>query len=264
MTDNAEPSLQQHQGPAPATFRPPAARWSVRTASLTAGAALLLMSVVAVFGSVVAVDGLVTPGDGARTAADILADQGLFRAGIASLVLVVVLDVVVAWALYRVLSPVDAGLSMLAAAMRLAYAAVFMVAVGELLGVVRLLDDDSRDALGADQVHAQALAGIDGFHDLWSLGLSLFGIHLLLIGYLAYRSGYVPKVLGVLLAIAGAGYAADSLGAVLAPDTWTDVSSFTFLGELLLALWLVVRARYVAAGATALEGSYRGSDQAPT
>ena len=63
------------------------------------------MSVVAIFGKVVAVDGLVTEGDATRTVTDIMASQGLFRPGIASLVVVIALDVVVAWALYRVFSP---------------------------------------------------------------------------------------------------------------------------------------------------------------
>jgi Domain of unknown function (DUF4386) len=80
----------------------------------------------------------------------------------------------------------------------------------------------------------------------------IVGLHLLLIGYLAYRSSYVPRLLGALLAIAGLGYAADSLGAVLCQGTWIDISSFTFLGEFLLALWLVIRARRIAASASAL------------
>ena len=212
------------------------------------------MSAVAIFGKVVAVDGLVTEGDAARTAADIMASEGLFRLGIASLVVVVALDVVVAWALYRVFSPVSKSLSMLAAALRLVYSGVFMVAIGQLLGVVRLLSNDGYLAVfGADQVNAQAMLGITAFNDIWYVGQFLFGLHLLLIGYLAYRSGYVPRLLGVLLVIAGLGYAADSLGAVLSQGSWTDISSFTFIGEFLLALWLVIRARRIAVTASALE-----------
>ena len=221
--------------------------WSIRTASITAGVALLLMSAVAIFGNFIAVDGLVTQGDPARTAADIRASQGLFRLGIVSLIFVIALDVVVAWALYRVFSPVDKSLSMLAAALRLVYAGVFMVAIGQLVGVVRLLSDDaSRAVLDGDVLNAQAMLGITAFYDIWYVGQFLFGLHLLLLGYLAYRSGYVPRVLGVLLAIAGLGYAADSLGTVLSQGSWTAVSSFTFIGEFLLALWLVIRARRIA------------------
>jgi hypothetical protein len=212
------------------------------------------MAVIAVFGNVVVVDGLFTEGDAARTATDITASAGMFRLGIVSLVAVVALDVVVAWALFRVFTPVSASLSMLAAALRLVYSGVFMVAIGELVGVVRLLtDEDSSAVLGADQVQLQAMQGITAFNDIWYVGQLLFGLHLLLLGYLAIRSGYVPRVLGVLLVISGLGYATDSVGAVLSEGSWTDVSAFTFLGEFLLALWLVGRSRHVAAGAATME-----------
>ena len=232
----------------------PAGRWSIRTASITAGVALLLMSMVAIFGNVIVVDGLVTQGNATQTAGDIVASLGLFRLGIASLVLVVALDVVVAWALYRVFSPVSKSLSMLAASLRLVYSGVFMVAIGQLLGVVRLLSNDASLAVyGTDQLNAQAMLGITAFNDIWYVGQILFGLHLLLIGYLAIRSGYIPRVLGVLLTISGLGYATDSLGAVLSSGTWTDITSFTFVGEFLLALWLVIRSRSIAAAASTLE-----------
>ena len=246
--------LQQHASEAqPPASRGLAAHWSIRTASITAGVALLLMSAVAIFGNVVVVDGLVSEGDAAQTAADIMASEGLFRLGIASLVVVIALDVVVAWALYRVFSPVNKSLSLLAMALRLVYSGVFMVAVGHLLGAVRLLSNDGYLAVfGADQVNAQAMLEITAFNDIWYVAQFLFGLHLLLIGYLAYRSGYVSRLLGVLLVISGLGYAADSLGAVLSQGPWTDISSFTFLGEFLLALWLVIRSRRIAASTSAL------------
>jgi hypothetical protein len=257
MTNRTKyPPVQQHDSEAQSPgSRRLAAHWSIRNASITAGIALLLMSVVAIFGKVVAVDGLVTEGDATRTVSDITASPGLFRLGIASLVLVIALDVVVAWALYRVFSPVSRSLSMLAAALRLVYSGVFMVAIGQLLGVIRLLDNDGNLAVfGADQVDAQAMLGITAFNDIWYLGQFLFGLHLLLIGYLAYRSDYIPRLLGVLLVIAGLGYATDSMGAVLSLGSWTNISSFTFIGEFLLALWLLIRARRIAANASALEG----------
>jgi len=218
----------------------------IRTASLTAGGGLLLMSVLAGFGKFVAVDGLVTRGDAAQTARDITESAGLFRLGIVSLVMVIALDVVVAWGLYRVFSPVNRSLSMVAAAFRLVYSGVFLVAIGQLLGPLRLLADDAYlGVFSADQLNAQALLDITAFSDLWMVSLGLFGIHLLVLGYLAYRSGYVPRFLGVLLVIAGLGYVIDSLGVMLYPGAWTDVSTYTFPGEFLLALWLVIRGRRV-------------------
>jgi hypothetical protein len=220
------------------------AHGSMRMASIIAGVGLLVMSALAGFGKVVVLDGLVTPGDGGQTARDITASGDLFRLSILSLFLVIALDVVVAWALYRLFSPVSRSISLLAAWMRIVFAAVFLAAVGHLTGALRLLTgEEYRSVFGADELQAQAFLQINTFTDVWGAGLFLFGLHLLLLGYLAYRSGYVPKLLGVLLAIAGLGYVVDSFAAVLYGESWTDVSNFTFLGEFLLALWLVIFGR---------------------
>ena len=70
----------------------------------------------------------------------------------------------------------------------------------------------------------------------------MFGLYLLVIAWLACRSGYLPRLLGGLIAIAGLGYIYDSIGVLLAHGSWTEVSTVTFIGEFLLALWLVTRA----------------------
>jgi Domain of unknown function (DUF4386) len=147
---------------------------SVRKASITAGVGLLLLSVLSGFGNFVAVVGLVTRGNAAQTAKHIAGSEGLFRFGIVSLLLVIALDVVVALALYRVFSPVSKNISMLAAVLRLVYAGVFMVAIGQLLGVLRLLSNDGYlSVFSADQLHAQALLGVNAFTDP---GSAEFGI----------------------------------------------------------------------------------------
>lgn len=217
---------------------------SIRLAAITAGAGLLLMSALAGFAYQFAVKGLVTQGNAAKTAANIMGHQDLFRFGILSLFVVVVLDVVVACALYRVFKPVSARVSLVAAWLRIVYAGIFAVAIIQLVAVLRLLDNARHpDASRMVQVHAQALARISDFTDIWDAGLVLFGLHLLIVGYLAYRSSFVPKLLAVLLAVAGFGYLFDSLAR--AAGSSLDVSTFTFVGKFLLALWLVTRGRTI-------------------
>jgi len=223
---------------------------SIRAASTTAGLGILLLAAGAGFANFVVLGGVVTDGDAARTAQDILASEGMFRIGIAALYLVVVLDVVVAWALLRVFSPVHEGLSRLAAWFRLAYAGVFAVAISQLAGVPDLLQDRGYSAaFGTEQVQAQAMLKVDAYHEIWSAALILFGAHLLLEGYLALRSGYVPRILGVLIGLAGAGYVFDSFGSLLSPGSSVTISAVTFVGEFLLALWLVFRGSRLTVGA---------------
>jgi hypothetical protein len=231
----------------------PARRDSMRNAGLTAGVGLLFLTVLSVFGYFVAVKGLVTPGDAAQTARDITGSPRLFRLGIASLYVVIVADIVVGWALYRVFSPVSRGISMLAAVMRVAFGVVFMVAISQLVAVPRLLGDQPSPAVFAPaELQARALSAIQAFSDIWHAGLLLFGLHLLLIGYLAFRSGYVPKLLGVLLVIDGASYVVDTFGIVLSSGLWTETATFTWIGEFLLAPWLIVRSRRLAADGSPL------------
>jgi hypothetical protein len=227
--------------------KPADASQSIRKASLTAGVGLLFMSVLSAFGYLVAVKGLVVPGDAARTANNISVHQGVFRFGILSLYLVVVLDVVVAWALYRVFKPVSKGISMLAAWLRIAYAGIFMVAISQLVGVFRLLGNTGRFGIvSSNQLHAQVLLHVNTFTNIWDAGLVLFGLNLLVLAYLAYKSGYVPHLLGILLAIAGVGYVFDTVARALVGGSSSDVSASTGIGEFVFALWLVIRGRRVA------------------
>jgi hypothetical protein len=250
MTIRIEPVVQDHLSDVP----PPARREldadrSMRRAGLTAGIGILLMIPLAVFGNFVAVRGLLTQGDAEKTARDILASEGTFRLGIVSLFLVIALDVVVAWALFRVFSPVSASISMLAAWFRIVFAGVFLVAVGELVGVLRLLGDQaSLTVFDERQLHSLALLRINAFTDVWNAGLVLFSFSLFTLGYLAFRSGFMPRILGVLLVIAGLGYLTDSLGGVLFQGYSATVGAFTFPGELLLGLWLLLRARHIPTG----------------
>jgi hypothetical protein len=221
-----------------------AARTTIRHAGITAGAALLAMSVLSAFGYLIAVKGLVSGADAARTASKVAGHENLLRAGVLSLCAVAALDVVVAWALYRLFKPASEALSRLATLLRVAYAGVFMVAISQLIG-----------ALGQP---TEALRHINAFTDIWDAGLLLFGLHLFLVAYLAYRSGYVPKVLGVLLAIAGFGYVFDTVVRVVVRGSSSDVSAITGIGEFVFALWLVIRGRRIASSDSASRGEAIG------
>jgi hypothetical protein len=211
---------------------------AIRTASTTAGISLLLVALLAALGDLVVVGRLVVESDAARTAANLASNETLFRLGIASLLVVAGLDVVVAGALFTVFEPASSRLSMLAAWFRLAYAAVFAVAIAQLAGVLRLLPE-------AKGLAAQLLSGVHAYEDVWTVGLILFAVHLILLGVLAWRASYVPTILGALLVVAGLGYAVDGFGSVLIAGYAANVAAFTFVGEVLLIVWLLARGRRI-------------------
>jgi hypothetical protein len=223
-----------------------AAGHAVRRSALVAGTALLGVAVLAAAGNFGAVQRLVTDGDATRTAIDIMAAQATFSLGIAALAVVVVLDIVVASALRTFFAPVHQRLASLAAWLRVSYAAIFAVAISQLFAALRLLQN-SPHLTGASLVHqrTEALRKIESFQDIWHISLVLFGLHLVLIGYLTYRSGYAPRVLGGLLAIAGVGYLVDSFGGIFSSSYSVNVSSVTFIGEALFLVWLLVKGRRI-------------------
>jgi hypothetical protein len=213
-----------------------------------AGVGLLLIAALGGFGYIGVVDGLVTDGDAARTASDISASRGLFALGVGALYAAALLDALVAWALMRFFEQVDTSLARLSAYLRVGYAAAFLVAISQLSGVPRVLESGG-DAFSTAQVQAQALGRIETFHDVWFASLLLFGAHLAVLGLLVLRCVPAPRLIGVLLLVAGAGYVFDTVYDLLVPDASLTVSSVTFLGEFLLAVWLVARGgRLVTAG----------------
>jgi hypothetical protein len=190
------------------------------------------MALLAAFGVFGATAALVTPGDAAKTVQDITGSETLFRWGIVSLIVVAVLDIVVARALLTLFEPVNPSMSALAAWFRIAYAAVYLVAILQLVLALGLLSQPE-----------QALRAIEAYNTIWLVGLILFGVHLLLIGYLAYRSGFMAKVFGILLVVAGLGYIADGFVAVLVAGPSISVGQFTFVGEVALIFWLLIVGR---------------------
>ena len=204
--------------------------WSQRKASLIGGIALLLLAVLAGLANFGVVEVLVTPGDAARTAKDLIDSEALFRSGIAGLLVVVILDIVVACSLLAVFESVNRSVAIMAAVFRIAYSAVFLVAISQLVSALSLLGD-------ADQ----ALRAVGQFHTIWDASYTLFGVHLALIGYLVYRSGFAPRIIGVLLVLAGLGYLVDKIGSVLVSGYSLEISRFSFVGEAVLIFWLLIK-----------------------
>jgi hypothetical protein len=226
-------------GPMTATRPLPDGR-AKRRVALVAGFSLLFMAFLAPFAHFGVLQTLVVPADAAATIVNIVGSAGLLRAAIAALLVVAVLDVVVAWALYLLLRPVNEGLALLVAWLRVAYAAVFAYALVNLLDVAQLLHGGSGSASAAQSalLQAQVASSVASLANGWDLALALFGLSLVGLGALILKAIDFPRVLGALVILAGTGYLADSFGTILVPGYSLTVSTFTFVGEALLIVWL--------------------------
>jgi Domain of unknown function (DUF4386) len=213
---------------------------TLRQAALIAGFGYLLSPVS--YAEFTIYPKLVIAGNIELTARNIVAHPGMFVAAILCYLITFLEDVVIAWALYYLLAPVSRPLSLLTAWFRLIYTAVALCGWLNLVTAFRLLNTPEYLTLfGSVQLHAQLKLLLSSFRYGWSISLVIFGIHLVLLGYLIYRSGYIPKILGILLVIDGLGWEIDSLQAYLYPNAHLGFIFITFFGELVFMLWLLIR-----------------------
>jgi len=153
-------------------------------------------------------------------------------------------DIVIAWALYVLFAPVNRALSLLAALFRIVYAGLALAATLNLVIVFRLLNTPEYSTLFGDgPLRAQVDLLLHSFRYEYAFVLIVFGVHLCLLGYLLFRSGYtgwVSKAIGVLVVIPGIGWIAYELGPYLYPKANLDWLFYTFFGELIFMLWLLI------------------------
>jgi hypothetical protein len=214
---------------------------SLGSAALVAGIAYLIM-MASPLTEFLVYNKLVISQEAAQTVQNILTHQALFNIGIFGYLVNFMGDILSAWALYILLKPVNANLSLLAAWVKLVYAVISLVSVLNLLNVVELLQrPDYLKVFGPEQLRAQAMLSLKSFRNGWSFAFIFFGIHLLLVGYLAFRSGYIPRVIGIFIAIAGFGWLVDNVQPYLYPRYEVNIGMFTGLGELIFMFWLLIK-----------------------
>jgi Domain of unknown function (DUF4386) len=185
---------------------------------------------------------LISGGNIDQTVQNIAAHSGLFSVAILCYLTSFIGDVVLAWSLYVLLAPVNKALSLLTAWFQLVYAGIAIVAVLNLVAVYHLLTTpDYLTAFGSDQLHAQVMLLLHSFRYGWGFALIPFGIHLVLLGFLIIRSSYIPWVVGALLVINGLGWMIDSLQPYVMPKANLAFTTYTFFGEIVFMLWLLIR-----------------------
>jgi hypothetical protein len=210
---------------------------ATRTARL-AGALYLAMMPFAMFSLYVRMSAI--PGaTHAETVANISESWSLFGAAIVTWLASQVISIFLVVQLHKLLKPVNPTQALMMLVLALVGVAItcanesHQFAVMVLLQGVTSADPDHQVAQVALQLamHERGLAVAHIFWGLWLLPL----------GWLVFRSGFLPRWLGVLLLIAGAGYLFDFFTSTLFPFVGVTVTPFTFVGELLLPLWLLIR-----------------------
>lgn len=187
---------------------------------------------------------LIVPGDAATTAGHIMASAGLLRAAVASDAVVFLIEIVLSVLLYMLLKPVSPTMSLIAAFSRLAMAAVQGVNLLAYLTALMFLSGAGYlTAFGPDQLHALALLALNAHASVALVWGLFFALHLLVLGYLVYKSGYIPRFVGVLLVVASVCYLVQDFGNILLPGSKGALAAVGALSivEIALPLWLVIK-----------------------
>ena len=214
----------------------------LRTAALIAGLAIFIMAIIAPFAELYVYPKLVIPGMAEETFKNISANKPLFIAALFSYVITCICDIIAAWALYVLLRPVNENLSLLTAWFRLVYTVIAIVALLNLVTVVRLLNtSDYLKVFKPDQLYAQVMLSLNTFRYGFHFAILFFAIHLLLSGYLVLKASFIPRIMGIFLIISGLGYLADTLKPFLFPEFDSGFVTVTYFGELIFMFWLLIK-----------------------
>jgi Domain of unknown function (DUF4386) len=225
---------------------PDPAETSPRALARLGGLLYLIIIVAGLFGEAFSRGRIIVSGDAAATASNLRSSEFLWRLGIAGNLLHLVCAVVLTVIIYILLRPVGRDLALLSAFFDLVSIGLEAISKLPLLAALFLLGNaEYLKAIDPRQLQALAYVSIRLHGQGFGLSLIFFGCGCLVRGVLLFRSGYLPKFLGILLPIAGLCYLTNSFALLLAPKIadllFPAILIPAFLGELALCLWLLVK-----------------------
>jgi len=205
-----------------------------------AGVFYLIITACALFAYLYVRGQVIVPGDMARTAANFLGHEQLYRTGFSAAVIVVICNPPMGLILYELLKVVNPRLALLALVFIIISTTIEAVNLfNYITPLFTLTLPEYRGAFDPDELQALARGPIRLFGYAFSVSLTFFGVFCALNGYLILRSKFLPAVLGLLMIVAGVTYWINSFQLFLAlPIPY--IQWVTLIAELSLALWLLV------------------------
>jgi hypothetical protein len=210
---------------------------------LVRGTGLLYLVIFAlgIFAELFVRQNLIVPGDAAATASNIVASESLYRLALLSDLIRHVLLILLPLALFGLLGSVHRGVAWLMAALALVSVPISMInMLNHFAALVLITQAPYLTAFGTDQLQGAAMFFLE-LYDRGAFVGQILGLWLLPLGYLVFRSRFLPRVFGILLEIGGLCYVTDVVIFILLPGTNLGLSLLAFVSELLFALWLLIR-----------------------
>lgn len=210
-----------------------------RVLARTAGLLYLLEGATSFFGQIFVIGALVVSGNAAATATNIVGNETLFRFGVAAALVAVAFHIAMSVVFYRLFNVVSRGFALLLLAFALVAIALQAASVFFQAAPLAVLGGAGLGAFSTEQQQALALVFLKLRAQAFNIFLVFFGFRCLALGYLVVRATFMPRVIGVLMALAGLGYLL-----LLWPPFANAVSPFDLAlaapGELSFPLWLLI------------------------
>jgi hypothetical protein len=218
--------------------------WSIKANARRAGWLYVVMSIVMIIGFMYIPGSIIVTGDAAATARNITEHALKYRIGILAALLSHVLFIFVVLSLYNLFKDVDQKHARLMLVLVCVGVAVEIVNVLNRMAPLVLLSGDNFLAVfSKPQLEALALTYLRLGNYLGRLAMALWGLWLIPFGILTIKSGYFPKVLGILLFISGFSYMAGCFTFIVLPnyaDAVTRILMPFALAEVIMVLWLAI------------------------
>ncbi len=206
-----------------------------------AGFLYLLVAVCGIFNVMYGPESLIVPGDAATTVNNIMASESLFRLSIMSDIIGQTAHIWLVLALYKLLKPVNNNHAVLMVILGLIGVPIAMFnMINHFAALLLLSGADYLTVFTADQLQALVMFFLDLLDHGFRIAYIPWGLWLFPLGHLIFKSGYIPRILGILLIIGCFGYLIDFVTLLLFPN-FVEIRSFTFIGELLLPLWFLIK-----------------------
>jgi hypothetical protein len=203
------------------------------------------MDVFMIFGGMYVYSKIYVPGDAAATASNILAFEWLFRLGFVSLLVGLILQLYLVHVLYELFKSVEKGQANMMVILIVAGVSVaFMNMLIQYAPILLLSDTGHLSAFNLSQLQTLSMVSLDMYEYGLLITEIFWGLWLIPLGILVYKSGFVPKVLGVLLVVGCFGHLIIFVSTFMFPDfstILTPIGETVTIGELPIFLWLLIK-----------------------
>ncbi|QQX75285.1 MULTISPECIES: DUF4386 domain-containing protein [Aequorivita] len=208
------------------------------------GIAYLMIFLAGFYANFAVLESLIDKNSSAITASNFINNHIQLGNGLLGFVVMLCFDALLVWSLFGLTKSTSKRMSYLASFFRLLHALFFGVALFKLWAAYQITFNATISTNLQNQVSELLL----DFDTLWTVGLLFFGVHLLVLGYLALKSITIPNAIGILLMLAAIGYIIDSTAKLIMPNyiVYKDVFEMvviipSVIGEFSFTVWLLIK-----------------------